>query len=44
MAKSLQERIASARSTDRVTIETLEKLISDAAAESDYPLEFDPIW
>lgn len=35
MAKSLQERIASARSTDRVTIETLEKLISDAAAESE---------
>lgn len=33
MAKSLQERIASARSTDRVTIETLTALIADVTAE-----------
>ncbi|MBH1944419.1 hypothetical protein I5L01_09255 [Erythrobacter sp. YJ-T3-07] len=35
MAKSLQERIASARSTDRVTIETLEQLIADIELEQD---------
>ncbi|MEE4154356.1 MAG: hypothetical protein V2I27_09385 [Erythrobacter sp.] len=33
MAKNLQERLASARETDRVTIETLAKLIEDARAE-----------
>ncbi|XAP76988.1 hypothetical protein ABC955_10330 [Citromicrobium bathyomarinum] len=33
MAKSLKERIASARSTDRVTIETLEQLVGDIEAE-----------
>jgi len=33
MAKSLQERLASARETDRTTIETLEKLIEDVRAE-----------
>ena len=35
MAKSLQERIASARSTDRVTIETLIGLIADIQGERD---------
>lgn len=35
MAKSLQERIVSARSTNRVTIETLEQLIADITAERD---------
>ena len=33
MAKSLQERLASARETDRTTIETLAKLIEDVHAE-----------
>lgn len=33
MAKSFQERIASARSTDRVTIETLDKLLVDIGEE-----------
>ena len=35
MAKSLQERLASARDSDRTTIETLAKLIEDAGAEKD---------
>lgn len=35
MAKSLAERIASAKSTDRVTITDLETLIADATAERD---------
>lgn len=35
MAKTLVERIASARSTDRVTIADLERLIADATAERD---------
>ena len=35
MAKSLQERLASARDSDRTTIETLAKLIEDAVAEKD---------
>ena len=35
MAKPLQERIASALSTDRVTITTLEELIPEAEAERD---------
>ncbi|MBU2328892.1 MAG: hypothetical protein KJ755_16325 [Alphaproteobacteria bacterium] len=33
MAKSLQERIASARSTDRATIETLTSLVADVETE-----------
>lgn len=35
MAKPLSERIASARSTDRITIKDLENLISDAELERD---------
>ncbi len=35
MAKNLQERLASARDSDRTTIETLVKLIEDARAESE---------